>query len=118
MEYPVAEQLTTNHQKIGWKTDLSPRDIEFIAEFYPESNSQAQIHHRRFNQDTQKTNRCFLCGPASRVLPRTDSVSGYARNLAILNRIDDGSDLQVRIFSTQFGSYSHQPELFRKCFSG
>ena len=41
MEYPVAAQLTTDREVIGWTLDLSPTDKELIAEFYPEPTSPA-----------------------------------------------------------------------------
>ena len=35
MCYPVAAELTTDGKKIGWNTDLSAVDKEFIKKFYP-----------------------------------------------------------------------------------
>ena len=35
MEYPVDPNLTTDHKGIGWNTDLSPMDRQFIATVYP-----------------------------------------------------------------------------------
>jgi hypothetical protein len=35
MEYPVDPNLTTDHKAIGWNTDLSPLDRQFIATVYP-----------------------------------------------------------------------------------
>jgi hypothetical protein len=35
MCYPVAAELTTDHKAIGWNTELSAIDKEFIKKFYP-----------------------------------------------------------------------------------
>ena len=35
MCYPVAAELTTDHKAIGWNTELSATDKEFIKRFYP-----------------------------------------------------------------------------------
>ena len=35
MCYPVAAELTTDHKGIGWNTELSATDKEFIKKFYP-----------------------------------------------------------------------------------
>jgi hypothetical protein len=37
MCYPVAAEITTDHKAIGWNTDLSPVDKEFIARLYPKT---------------------------------------------------------------------------------
>lgn len=37
MCYPVAAEITTDRKAIGWNTDLSPVDKEFIARLYPKT---------------------------------------------------------------------------------
>jgi hypothetical protein len=35
MQYPVSNELTTGDFEIGWNTELSEMDKNFIAEMYP-----------------------------------------------------------------------------------